>query len=470
MKNMNVFLRLFIHLFLLRPFVKFFFGINIVGKENIHGLDRYIIIANHNSHLDIILLFSILPVKNILITRPVADKQYFSRSKIVFNLVKFLFDPIWVVRGEIKKDNDILDEFKNNIEDGHNLIIFPEGTRGKPGEIAGFKSGVGRLVSQYQNLPIIPVFLFGPERAFPKKVFFPLPIWNDILVGPPQLYKGAPKDTTRSLERIILAMAQSETANRHKRKINKDTDVFMVAFLGIDGSGKTTVSRATAKLLSEHLSVCLITDTIEFYENNNLKEIQPLYTEKVRELIGNFAKKMKSLKFYKIPKLTELLLRDYLLSEIKKWYKPDFVVMDGSPLINMTAWAILYRDEYFNRDICSKALKILTDKNNQIAKNDPIYSQFPELSVLKSLKLNHLKLPDTIVFLDVDPGIACSRIEKRGEAKQVHEKEDKLEKLRQAYGIVCNVIKNEWNIPTYVINGDDRIENITSQVLALVKK
>ena len=64
-----------------------------------------------------------------------------------------------------------------------------------------------------------------------------------------------------------------------------------------------------------------------------------MLTEKLREYIGGYAKKAESLKFYKIPKLTELILRNYLIHEVSRWYLPDLIIIDGSPLLNMIAWA-----------------------------------------------------------------------------------------------------------------------------------
>ena len=93
MKNLFS-IRLILHLILLRPLVKLLFCLNFFGRENIDQLDRFIIIANHNSHLDTILLYSILPIKQISITHPVAAEEYFSKSKIIFALVNYLFDPV----------------------------------------------------------------------------------------------------------------------------------------------------------------------------------------------------------------------------------------------------------------------------------------------------------------------------------------------------------------------------------------
>jgi len=172
---------------------------------------------------------------------------------------------------------------------------------------------------------------------------------------------------------------------------------------------------------------------------------------------------------YKIPKLSELLLSDSLLVEIKKWYKPDFIILDGSPLLNLTAWAILYKEKYFNEGMCLKAIKILSDKE-EIKKDDIIYKEFPELSSIKRLGLNHLKIPNIVVFLNVEPNIAIDRIRQRGEDRQAHETGDKLSKLSNAYHMTCNVIKRDLDIPTHIINGDDGIDNTTSAIFGYIDK
>ena len=82
------------------------------------------------------------------------------------------------------------------------------------------------------------------------------------------------------------------------------------------------------------------------YKNGHPKNIQPLITDEIRKIISSYAKKAKSLKGYKIPKLAELLLRDHILDEVKKWYSPDYIILDGAPLLNLTAWAYLYKQKY----------------------------------------------------------------------------------------------------------------------------
>jgi len=463
-------LKLFIHLFLLRPFIKLIFGVNIFGNENIYNLKRFIIIANHNSHLDTLLLFYLLPVKQILITHPIAAKEYFSKSKIVFRLVNYLFSPIWVTRGDPSERLEFMNEVKNILDKGHNIIMYPEGSRGLPGEIQSFKSGIGRISEQYRDIPIIPVFISGTEKSFPKSGFIPIPIWNNIIIRPPLVFKKSYDEITHTLEETIHELSENDTAFRHKRRLKKTQSIKSIAILGIDGSGKSTLSKNVSRLLSDTACTALVSDKLEFFQNNKLKPTQPFITENIREKVSKIAKNAKSLKMYKIPKLAELLLRDILLLEIKKWYHPDIIVLDGSPLLNLTAWAILYKEKFFNENVCLKAVKILSSKDDEITENDQIYKDFPELSALKKLRLTHLNLPDIVIFLDVEPSIAIDRIDKRGQKKQVHETEEKLTKLRHAYLITCKVIQRELGIPTFILAGNDTINNITGSAADFISK
>jgi thymidylate kinase len=387
---------------------------------------------------------------------------------MVLCLVKFLFDPVWINRGARDRDGGRLDEMEELLDKGCNLIIFPEGTRGMPGEIERFKSGIGRLVARVSHLPIVPVFLSGPERILPRASALPLPFWNNVVVGPPMKSRGTHRDITRSLQSALAELSRSAATGRHKRQPKQEQPALGIAFQGIDGSGKSTLSKGTAVALSEGGGACLISDGFEFYETGVLKEIQPLLTEEVRRFISRRAKKAKSLKSYKIPKLTELLLRNHLHHEAQRWYLPRFIVLDGSPLLNLVAWAVLYKGRQVDEEVCGKAVAVLTEKGLEVKKDDPIFSRFPELSVLRRLPIKRLVLPDVVLFLDVSPAEACRRIEARGEQQQVHETEEKLTKLREAYLMVCDVITREFGVPACVLNGEAPREQVTAEALAFV--
>ncbi len=454
-----------IHLLLIRPFVRLVFGISAEGTENLRELGQYILIANHNSHLDVFLLFSILPLSHVPRTHPVAAREYFEKSKTLLWAVDHLFRPIWVVRGEAEQD--ALGGMQKMLDEGHNVIIFPEGTRGRPGEIGRFKSGVGRLTAEHPEIPVVPVFLCGPERALPKTSRLPLPLCSEVTVGPPQVFSGDRRDFTAALEGLIRELSRSATSIRHRRR-GRRNPAFTIAILGIDGSGKSTLSREIAQRLAENLPVCLVTDRLEFYVDGRLMEMQPLPSEILRCAVGQYAKTARSLKHYKAPKLAELLLRDHVMSGAKRWYAPEFLVLDGCPLLNLVGWANVYKPEHFDAAACRSALLLLSGRGESLDRGDPLRTHFPELAALKRTGLAHLTLPDAVVMLDVEPAVSVERIRKRGEKRQVHETVEKLAKLRDGYLQVCRVVEKDFGIPLKIMDGRDKIDSIAGSTMIFI--
>ncbi|MBU1693974.1 MAG: 1-acyl-sn-glycerol-3-phosphate acyltransferase [Verrucomicrobia bacterium] len=447
---------------IIRPLLRLLFGVNVVGRENLDGVDRFIMAANHNSHLDIFLLLSALPPGKTAKTHPVAARDYFEKPAWLFGIVQFLLRPIWVDRNN--SGLAAIKEMQRRLDDGCSIIIFPEGTRGQAGELQDFRGGVGLIARQNPDIPVVPVYLEGPERAFPKDAAFPLPLWNHITIGPPQLIRGKSREITSALYRHLKTLADEEQAYRQRRQPEPHRP-FVAAVIGIDGSGKSTLSRRVIGCFKGES--CFVGDGLELFTNGEPHDAQPLTINEVRKWMGRQAKSAKNLARYKMRKLAELLLRDRLLSEVERWYRPDHIFMDGSPLLNMTAWAMLFHEEFFNAEVCSKALDILSGKDDRL-KKDPIFEQFPELKALRKLNLNHLHLPDAVIFLDVDPEVSMQRIASRGEAVQAHENTEKLTKLRAAYHLVCDVL--EQSRPVCRLSGDKSLEQLTQEAAAFIKK
>ena len=464
-ERVAAFVRVFIHLLVLRPLVRLYCGVHVSGSAHLHELPRFILIANHNSHLDVLLLYSLLPARDIVRTHAVADELYFARHPMVFALVNFLLQPVWIRRGQAGRHDDPLREIRERIERGHNIILFPEGTRGHPGEMQAFRSGLGRLVQQIPSVLIVPVFLSGPERVLPKGSLVPLPFWSQVLIGPPQFCTGSPRDTTRHLENTLIELSRSGAARRNPRKRRRLTPAPTLAVLGIDGSGKSTVSRLLAQRLSIQGSACLVSDRLDFYEQGEPKPLQPLVLEEARRMLGRHAKGAKSLASYKIPKLAELVLRDRLLCDVNRWYAPRLVIQDGSPLLNMAAWVALYGRENLDDETLAKAIAVLAGEKVGLSRDDAVFRQIPELAVLSRLGLTHLQLPTLLVLLDLPANVAQARITIRGGPRQPHETEEKLGRLREAYQRVVRITALKWNIPAMAVEGDRPLEEALAKVL-----
>ena len=467
--DLRFLLRVTVHLLVLRPLLHLIFGLSVRGRENLPRHGSFILAANHNSHLDILLLFASLPLCTLARTHAVAAKDYFAPHKKLFAAVSFLFQPVWVDRQQ--RDSDPVATMSRWLAAGENIVIFPEGTRGEAGTIAEFFCGVGKLVARHPEVPVLPVFLLGTERALPRKASLPVPLWNHVNIGPPLAVGGGADEITDALRESILTLARSETARRHRRRSGR-RDVKVVAVLGIDGSGKSTLSRRLAENASELASpgggpalatTCLIGDRLELFAGGGSRSAQPLLKEKLRRWMSAQAKDAKSLARYKIPKMTELLLRNALIGEAKRWYGSDYIFLDGSPLLNMTAWSVLYRPELLDETFCAQAIGVLSGTGRRGPDRARLEREFPELKTMQRLGLTRLSLPDIVFFLDVDPAVSMQRIRSRGEAMQVHETEEKLDRLRTAYRLVMTTCDRQFGVPAFTIDGAGSVEEIVTE-------
>ena len=95
---------------------------------------------------------------------------------------------------------------------GNVLLLFPEGTRSITGELGEFKPGIGLLLAG-TSVPVVPCWLDGTFRAWPKGSWFPRPRRVRLVIGKSRSYEhlGRGKDSaieiSRDLREAILSLA-----------------------------------------------------------------------------------------------------------------------------------------------------------------------------------------------------------------------------------------------------------------------
>ncbi len=447
-----------LHLLIIRPLVSIFFGVNAIGVDHLSRVDQFIMISNHNSHIDTLLLFHILSPVKIAKTRVVAAADYFVKHPWLYRLVTYLFDPIWIDRN--RKSCSVFTEMVAHLKNNGSIIMYPEGTRGTSAEIQKFKEGIGLLIHKYSRIPVVPVYLEGPERSLPKNCCIPLPLVNFITVSPPQKFSGDKTEIAHHLFYYLQKRAKEERQFRQRRKNNGETP-WCVAVIGIDGSGKSTLAKNLAIRFPDNC--CFIGDSLEFYDRGVQQVSQPYITNELRRWIGRKAKTAEKLSSYKFPKITELFLRDHLLREVDRWYRPNIIFQDGSPLLNLVAWANLYSQTKLDTDQMTNAIELLQGCKSPSAL-DHIVKRFPELRVICSLNLNQLRLPDEVIFLDVPPEVCVFRISSRGAHIQPHENITHLTQLRGAYQLVCESLQSTPCNVT-IFDGDNNSHKTAEQTI-----
>jgi 1-acyl-sn-glycerol-3-phosphate acyltransferase len=146
--------------------------------------------ANHTSHLDFVVLWSVLPWKVRSMTRPVAANDYWN-SGLRRRIAVGAFHAVLVERGGKTLEGDRATAARNTLEqlllaleEGSSLIVFPEGTRGNGLEVGPFKSGIYYLWAQRPDVQFVPVHLSNLNRILPKGEFLPVPVISRVVFGP----------------------------------------------------------------------------------------------------------------------------------------------------------------------------------------------------------------------------------------------------------------------------------------------
>ncbi len=141
--------------------------------------------ANHTSHLDFLLLWSMLPSAVRRQTRPVAGADYWEKTAIRRYLIHRIFRGILLDRQGNKQNKEPLAPLHDAIAAGDSLIFFPEGTRSIDGEMSVFKGGLFHLASRNPQIQLVPVRIENLNRVMPKGELLPVPLVCTLSFGEP---------------------------------------------------------------------------------------------------------------------------------------------------------------------------------------------------------------------------------------------------------------------------------------------
>jgi 1-acyl-sn-glycerol-3-phosphate acyltransferase len=211
----------------LRPLVQIMANPQVEGMEHLEGIDGPVILAsNHASHLDTPILLACLPSERRYKTVVAAAADYFFdrtpkavASALVLNALPF-------ERNKTTRESARL--ALSLIEDGWNLLIFPEGTRSPDGWGQELRGGAAYLANK-SSRPLVPVHIEGTHEMLPKGTKIPTRTKTRVIVDrpldPDQPIRALASELDRAFARLSheasagfyaarLAFTQGTTPNR----------------------------------------------------------------------------------------------------------------------------------------------------------------------------------------------------------------------------------------------------------------
>ena len=146
-----------------------YLGMKVEGVEKVPGAGPFIVVSNHNSHLDTGALLVILANRRRCL-HPLAAKDYWFRNRLAGWVSHTFIDAVPFDRNS---------QFAQSLGLGvallrmnHSLLFFPEGGRSTSGKMRAFKAGIGVLALE-SGAPIVPARITGSYESMAKGSWFP---------------------------------------------------------------------------------------------------------------------------------------------------------------------------------------------------------------------------------------------------------------------------------------------------------
>lgn len=180
---MNHVLKILFFAVIVRPIVFIILGLNLRGKQNLPQQGPAMIAANHNSHLDTLVLMSLYPLSKLHRVRPVAAADYFLKNRFLAWFALQCIGIIPINRTGRQRKSELFAGCHDAMDNGDILILFPEGSRGNPEELSEIKRGIYHIVHDRTDTKVTPVMMHGLGRALPRGEALLVPFNCDVIVG-----------------------------------------------------------------------------------------------------------------------------------------------------------------------------------------------------------------------------------------------------------------------------------------------
>ncbi|NVO10230.1 MAG: 1-acyl-sn-glycerol-3-phosphate acyltransferase [Bacteroidales bacterium] len=177
--------------------------VKVSGKENINPKQSYVIVSNHQSVYDIFLIYGWLGID----IKWIMKKELRKVPGVGFGSEKV--GHIFIDRSNSIKALESINEAKRKLVNGTSVVIFPEGTRSKTGELGAFKRGAFKIAYDV-NLPILPITVINTKDILPTNTINILPGCVKMVIHEPiQLNHFNEKEPEHMIEEVRRRIASA---------------------------------------------------------------------------------------------------------------------------------------------------------------------------------------------------------------------------------------------------------------------
>ena len=190
-------------------FLRAYFGVyhrmRVTGREHLPTKPPFVLIANHASHLDALVLAACLSRRVGGCVHPIAAGDVFFDTPLVSAFAAMMINalPMW----RKKVGRHALDDLKARLHAGEcGYILFPEGARTRDGGALKWKAGIGMMVAGTQ-IPVIPCRIDGAFDALRPETSLPRPVKIRVEVFPAMRFDAEP-NAREGWDRIAMALKE----------------------------------------------------------------------------------------------------------------------------------------------------------------------------------------------------------------------------------------------------------------------
>ena len=181
--------------------------IKVSGFENIKKNTSYIVVANHQSHLDIFVVYGWLPIDFRWVMKMELRKVPF------LGYFCYIAGHVFIDRSNSASALESINKAKEKIKNGISILFFPEGTRTLTGELLPFKKGAFKFALD-TNLPILPVTLIGTMDILPSNTLDLFPGKAKMIIHEPIDISPYNEDNMQELMDKVRTIFETDIKNQ----------------------------------------------------------------------------------------------------------------------------------------------------------------------------------------------------------------------------------------------------------------